>query len=193
MQPRNLNFMSYLLEKYNKEVIPAMTEKFGYKSRMAVPKIKKVVINTGFGRTIAGKTPDEQRKTHATILEDLNLICGQKATLTVAKKSVASFKIRKGQPVGAAVTLRKKMMYDFLERLIQITLPRSRDFQGLDKKCFDKSGNMAIGIKEHIIFPEVSPEKSKNIFGLQIIIASTAKNKEEGMALLRLMGLPIKQ
>jgi large subunit ribosomal protein L5 len=193
MQSRNLNFMAYLSEKYKKEVIPAMMKKFGYKSKMAVPKIKKVVVNTGFGRMIAGKTPDEQRKTHAFILEDLNLICGQKPILTVAKKSIASFKIREGQEVGAVVTLRKIKMYDFLERLIQITLPRSRDFQGLDKKCFDKAGNMAIGIKEHIIFPEVSPEKSKNIFGLQIIVATTANNKEEGAELLRLMGFPIKQ
>jgi large subunit ribosomal protein L5 len=185
--------MSYLLEKYNKEVVPEMMKKFGYKSRMAVPKIIKVVINTGFGRIVAGKTSDEQKKAQVAFLEDLNLICGQKATLTLAKKSVASFKIRQGQPIGAAVTLRKKMMYDFLERLIQITLPRSRDFQGLDKKGFDKEGNMAIGIKEQIIFPEISPEKSKNIFGLQIIITNTAKNKEEGMALLRMMGLPIKQ
>jgi large subunit ribosomal protein L5 len=185
--------MSYLPGKYKKEVVSEMMKKFGYKSVMAVPKIKKVVINTGFGRAVAGKTPDEQKKVYTGILEDLNLIAGQKPVLTAAKKSVASFKIRQGQPVGAAVTLRRSKMYDFLERFIQITLPRSKDFQGLDKKCFDKSGNMAIGIKEQIIFPEISTEKSKSIFGLQIIVATTAKNTAEGMELLRLMGFPIKQ
>jgi large subunit ribosomal protein L5 len=184
--------MSYLSEKYKKEVIPAMMEKFGYKSSMAVPKIKKVVVNTGFGRTVAGKTTDEQKKIQNAVLEDLGLICGQKAVLKMAKKSISSFKIRQGQPVGAAVILRKRMMYDFLERLIQITLPRSRDFQGIDQKCFDKRGNLAMGIKEHIIFSEVSPEKAKNIFGLEIIVATSARDKKEGVELLKLMGFPIK-
>jgi large subunit ribosomal protein L5 len=185
-------FMSYLSEKYKKEVIPAMMEKFGYKSPMAVPKIKKVVVNTGFGRTVSGKTSDEQKKIQSAVLEDLGLICGQKATLRLAKKSISSFKIREGQPVGASVTLRRRMMYDFLERLIQITLPRSRDFQGIDRKSFDKTGNLAMGIKEHIIFSEVSPEKAKNIFGLEIVVATSANKKEEGIELLKLMGFPIK-
>ena len=184
--------MSYLLKKYKEEVIPAMVKNFGYKSTMAVPKIKKVVVNTGFGRQIAGKSGEEQRKVQNAVLADLDLVCGQKATLRVAKKSIASFKTRKGQAIGAAVTLRKKRMYDFLERLIQITLPRSRDFQGIDQKGFDKRGNLTMGIKEHIVFSEVSPEKAKNIFGLEITITTGARNKEEGVALLKLMGFPIK-
>jgi large subunit ribosomal protein L5 len=184
--------MSYLLKKYKEEAIPKMMEGFGYKSPMAVPKIEKIVVNTGFGKAIAGKSNDEQKKFQSAVLEDLSLICGQKATLRAAKKSIASFKIRQGQIIGAAVTLRKKKMYDFLERLIQITFPRSRDFQGIDQKGFDKSGNLSIGIKEHIVFSEVSPEKAKNIFGLEIIIATSAKNKEEGVALLKLIGFPVK-
>jgi large subunit ribosomal protein L5 len=184
--------MSYLLKKYKEEIVPQMVKDFGYKSPMAVPKIKKVVVNTGFGRTIAGKTNEEQRKIQNGILEDLTLICGQKAVLKTAKKSISSFKIRDGQAVGAAVTLRKKRMYDFLERFIQITLPRSRDFQGIDPKNFDKFGNLTYGIKEHIVFSEVSPEKAKNIFGLEITVATSARNKEDGKALLKLMGFPIK-
>lgn len=183
--------MSYLLEKYKKEVIPAMMKKFGYKTPMAVPKIEKVMVNTGFGRNIAGKSAEEQRKFQNGILEDLNLICGQKVSLKTAKKSISSFKIREGMAIGAAVTLRKKKMYDFLERLIQITLPRTRDFQGIPSKSFDKGGNLTIGVKEHIVFFEVSPEKSKNIFGLEITIATNAKNKEKGMELLKLIGFPI--
>jgi large subunit ribosomal protein L5 len=183
--------MSYLLKKYQDEVVPKMQEKFGYKTPMAVPKVRKVIVNTGFGRVIAGKTGEEQRKIQSATLEDLTLICGQKATLRMAKKSIASFKIREGQAIGTAVTLRKKRMYDFLERLIQITLPRSRDFQGISQKGFDKKGNLTLGIKEHIVFSEVSPEKAKNIFGLEITVVTNSKNKEEGVALLKLMGFPI--
>lgn len=184
--------MAYLLEKYKKEVIPLMMEKFGYKNPMAVPRIEKVVVNTGFGRLVSGATSEEQKKNQDFILEDLRLICGQRPILKKAKKSISSFKIRKGLVIGAGVTLRKKRMYDFLERLIQIVLPRSRDFQGIDPKSFDKSGNITIGIKEHIAFPEVSPEKAKNIFGLEITVATTFKNREESIELLRLMGFPIK-
>ncbi|MDD5145813.1 MAG: 50S ribosomal protein L5 [Candidatus Pacebacteria bacterium] len=181
-----------LEEKYKKEVIPAMMEKFGYKNPMAVPKIKKAVLNTGFGREVAGKASEEQKKIPAFITEDLAQITGQKPILKKAKKSISSFKIREGLVIGAAVTLRKKMMWDFLERLINITLPRSRDFQGIDSKAFDKNGNLTIGLKEHINFPEVSPEKAKNIFGLEITVVTNAKNKEKGIGLLKLMGFPIK-
>ena len=184
--------MSYLSEKYKKEVIPAMMGKFGYKSPMAVPRIKKVMINTGFGKAVAGKAPNEQEKIYNGISEDIGLLAGQKPVLRKAKKSISSFKIRDGQGIGVAVTLRKKKMEDFLERFIQITLPRSHDFQGIDKKSFDKRGNLTIGMREHISFPEVSPEKSKNIFGLEITVSTNANNKEEGMELLRLMGFPIK-
>lgn len=167
-------------------------EKFGYKNVAAVPKIEKVVINTGFGRLVIGKTNDEQQKICNAILNDISLIAGQAPTLRSAKKSIATFKLRKGMPIGVAVTLRKQRMYDFLERVINITLPRSRDFRGISSKGFDKKGNLTFGIKEHIIFPEVSPEKVKSIIGLEITVKTTAKTKEEGMELLKLMGFPIK-
>jgi large subunit ribosomal protein L5 len=179
-------------KKYKTEVIPVMMEKFGYRTPMAVPRIKKIVINTGFGRNVAGKSNEEQRKMHKEILDDLNLICGQKVILTKAKKSISSFKIREGQPIGASVTLRKQKMYDFFERLIHITLPRMRDFRGIDTKAFDNKGNLTLGIKEHIVFSEVSPEKSKNIFGLEITIVTNSNSKEEGIELLKLMGFPLK-
>ena len=181
-----------LKEKYQKEILPEMVKKYGYKNVMAVPRIKKVVVNTGFGRLVVGKTGDEQKKLYEAILEDLAIITGQKPVLTKSKKSIAAFKTRQGMPIGAAVTLRGKKMYNFVERVIDIALPRSRDFRGLDDKAFDKKGNLTIGIKEHIIFPEISQEKVKNIFGFQIIINVSSKNKEEGKNLLKAMGFPIK-
>lgn len=184
--------MSHLKEKYQKEVIPKMKEKFGYKNDLAVPKIEKVVVNVGFGRQMAAKTSDEKKKAYASILEDLALITGQKAVLRKAKKSIAGFKIRQGMPVGAIFTLRKKKMYDFIERLINVALPRSRDFKGIDQKSLDGSGNLTVGIKEHIIFPEVSPEKAKQIFGFETTVVTTAKTREEGLELLKLLGFPIK-
>lgn len=184
--------MLRLQEKYKKEVIPAMRQKFGYRNDMAVPKILKVVINTGFGKLIIGKTSDEQKKIINSISEDLSLIAAQKPILTLSKKAISGFKLRQGIAIGAKVTLRRKMMYDFLERLINIVLPRSRDFQGIPSDSFDKKGNLTLAIKEHIAFPEVSPEKTKNIFGLEITVVTTSKKKEEGLALLKLMGFPIK-
>ena len=183
----------HLREKYQKEVIPQMMEKFNYKNPMAVSKIEKVVINTGFGRLISNLTGQDQEKTVNFILNDLSLICGQNPVKTRAKKSIAGFKIRKGVPIGARVTLRRKKMYDFLERLIHIALPRSRDFRGIDSKSVDEKGNLTVGIKEHICFPEVSPEKAKSIFGLEITVVTTAKSREEGLELLRLLGFPIKR
>lgn len=184
--------MLKLKEKYNKEVVPQMMEKFGYKSIMAVPRIKKVTVNTGFGRLVAGKTSEEQKKIYTGILEDLTLICGQRPVLTEAKKSISGFKTRKGMPIGAMVTLRGRRMYDFLERVINIALPRSRDFRGIELKSFDKKGNLTAPIKEHIVFPEVLPEKIKTIFGFEITVVTTSKNREEGIELLKLMGFPIK-
>lgn len=181
-----------LPEKYKEEVIPAMMARFGYESPMAVPKIEKVVVNTGFGKLVVGKTSDEQKKIQEAILNDLALITGQRPILTRAKKSISAFKIRKGIPLGSQVILRRKKMFDFLERLIHIGLPRSRDFRGINLQSFDRKGNLTIGIKEHIVFPEVFPEKVKNIFGFEITVVTTAKNKEEGIELLRLMGFPIK-
>lgn len=184
--------MIHLDEKYKKEVIPAMMEKFGYKNKMAVPKIEKVVVNTGFGKLISAKTSQEQKRFLNDILQDLTLIIGQKPVLTKAKKSISGFKIREGTPVGAMVILRGKMMFDFLGRLIHITLPRSRDFSGINPSTFDKGGNLTLAIKEHISFPEVLPERTKMIFGLEITVVTTAKTHERGIELLRLMGFPIK-
>lgn len=184
--------MPRLKDKYQKEVIPEMIKKFGYKNPMAVPKIEKVNVNTGFGRLTAGKSSDEQRKISEAVLNDLALICGQRPVLTKAKKSISAFKTRIGLPIGAKVSLRGKMMYDFLERLIYIALPRSRDFRGLEAKSIDKSGNLTLGIKEHISFSEILPEKAKNIFGLEVTVVSNAKSREEGLELFKLMGFPIK-
>jgi len=184
--------MTPLLEKYKKEVIPAMMKKFGYKTPMAVPKVKKVVVNSGFGRLVTGRANDEQRKTADLIVEDISLLCGQHAVKTKAKKAIASFKTREGMIIGAMVTLRGKKMVDFLEKLIHIALPRTRDFKGIDPKSVDKSGNLTIAIKEHIAFPEILPEKARNIFGLEVTIVTNAKKREEGLELLRLLGFPIK-
>ena len=184
--------MLRLQEKYKKDATPAMREKFSYKNDMAVPKIEKVIINNGFGRMVIDKTSDEKKKIKEAIIKDLSLICGQRPVLTKAKKSISTFKIREGMEVGAKVTLRKKKMYDFLDRLIHIALPRSRDFRGIDFKSIDEKGNLTIAIKEHISFPEVSPEKTKFLFGFEITVVTTAKTKEEGSELLKLLGFPIK-
>ncbi len=183
----------HIIEKYKKEAIPKMMEKFGYKSVMAVPKIEKVVVNTGYGKQVAGKTNDEQKKTADFIAEDLTLICGQRAVKTHAKKAIASFKTRQGMAIGAKVTLRGKRMADFLERIIHIVLPRTRDFRGITQESIDRQGNLTFPIKEHIAFPEILPEKARNIFGLEISIATNAKSKEEGLELFKLLGFPIKK
>ncbi|MFH1462207.1 MAG: 50S ribosomal protein L5 [bacterium] len=184
--------MIRLKDKYQKEAVPAMMEKFGYKNKMAVPRIDKVSINTSFGKQIAGKTGEEQKKTAEFFVQELSLICGQKAVKTLAKKSIASFKIRQGMPLGAKVTLRGRKMLDFLERLIHLTIPRSRDFRGISANSVDKGGNLTLAVKEYISFPEVLPEKAKNIFSLEVTVVTTAKNKEEGLELLKLLGFPIK-
>lgn len=169
-----------------------MKEKFGFKSDMAVPKIDKVVVNSGFGRQASGKTSSEREKIVANISKTLALITGQAPALRKAKKSIASFKLRKGQPVGVQVTLRGRKMYDFLERLIWIALPRSRDFKGIPLKSIDKEGNLSLGFREYGPFPEVVAEREKGIFGLEVTVVTTAKKREEGIELLRLMGFPLK-
>lgn len=169
-----------------------MMEKFGYKNQMAVPKIEKVVVNTGFGRQVSGKGSDEQKKIANAIAEDLALICGQKPVITLAKKSIAGFKIRQGMPLGACVTLRGRKMYDFLERLIGVALPRSRDFQGLEAKSFDTKGNLTLAFKEQIVFPEILPERIKDIFGFEVTVVVGSKSREQGIELLKLLGFPIK-
>ncbi|MFH1657103.1 MAG: 50S ribosomal protein L5 [bacterium] len=184
--------MLRLREKYKKEVIPAMMEKFGYKNIMAVPKIEKVVINTCFGRRVVTATSDERKKIGKAVLDDMNLIAGQCLVLTKAKKSISGFKLREGMPIGAMVTLRGQKMYDFLERLINIVLPRARDFRGLNPDSMDGRGNLSIALKEHIIFPEISAEKTRFIFGLEITVVSGTKDKEQGLELLKLLGFPMK-
>lgn len=184
--------MISLKENY-KKAIPALQKKFEIKNVMSVPKIQKVVVNTGLGKMLMGKTGGEQKKIFQAVIEDLSIICGQKVVLTKARKSIASFKTRTGMPIGAKATLRGPKMTDFLERLINIAIPRSRDFQGIDPKSFDREGSLSIPIKEHTIFPEISPEKTKIVFGFEITIVTSAKNREQGVELIRLLGFPIKR
>lgn len=184
--------MLRLRDKYEKEVVPEMVKRFGYKNQMAVPKIEKVVMNTSFGRLVSGKSGEEQKKIYQEILETVSLICGQKPQIMVAKKAIAGFKTRKGMSLGARVSMRGKRMYDFLERLIYIALPRSRDFQGIERTSFDQKGNLNVGIREQIVFPEILPENMRNILGLEVTVVTTAKKREEGIELLKLIGFPIK-
>jgi len=185
--------MQSLKEKYQKEVIGQMQKKFGYKNKMAVPSIKKVVINSCFGKSIAGKTSGEREKIQNLITQDLTLIAGQKPALMKSKKSIAGFKLRENIEIAAKITLRKQKMWDFTERLIFLSLPRSRDFKGLDSKSIDKRGNLSIGFKEHIFFPEIFTEKEKTIFGFQVTFTTNAKSKEEGLELYKLLGFPMKE
>ncbi len=188
-----INYMVKLQDKYKKEVVPQMMKEFGYKNIMAVPKIEKVVINSCFGKEVVNKTSQEREKFLQNMINDLTLIAGQKPQLIKSKKSIASFKLRKGIEIAARVTLRRGRMYDFLERLIYLALPRSKDFKGIDQKSIDEKGNLNIGFKEHISFPEIITEKEKTIFGLEITIVTNAKNKEEGLRLFKLLGFPIKE
>ncbi|PJE51367.1 MAG: 50S ribosomal protein L5 [Candidatus Yanofskybacteria bacterium CG10_big_fil_rev_8_21_14_0_10_36_16] len=177
-----------LLKKYRKDVIPSMKEKFGYKNVMAIPKLEKVVVSVGIGKASVLKDNKKIEK----IKEDIAKITGQKPADRKSKKSISGFKVREGMNVGVMVTLRGKRMYDFIDRLISIALPRARDFRGLNPKSFDKKGNLNIGIKEHNIFPEVSYETLKDLFSFQVTVATTSNTREEGEELLRLIGFPIK-
>lgn len=174
-----------LQEKYKKEVAPALRVRFGYKNIMAVPRIEKVVVNAGVGRFREEKQQEEIQKY-------IMLITGQKAARRGARQAIASFKTRRGLTVGYRVTLRGKRMYDFLSRLINIALPRTRDFRGIEIKSFDPRGNLTIGVKEHIVFPEMIGEDYRFLFGFEVTVVTMAKKKEEGVELLRLMGFPIK-
>lgn len=180
-------------EKYKKIAVPQMKEKFGYKNVMAIPKIRKVVINIGFGRVISPKTKDEQRKFGEYIISNLSSVCGQRPVLTVARKSISTFKLREGSIIGSKVTLRGKRMNDFLEKLVNIVLPRSRDFLGINPKSIDGDGNLNLGIKEHIAFPEISPEKSPIILGMEVTIVTNAKSKKAGLELFKLLDFPFKK
>ena len=172
--------------KYQDKTISAMTEKFGYRSEMAVPRIKKVVINTGIGRIIKEGDRIEE------VFETITAITGQRPVKSQAKIAIAGFKVRAGMEVGIKATLRGKRMWDFLDKLIISALPRTRDFQGIKKSAIDSSGTLNLGIKEHIIFPEILPEKVKTIFGLQVNIVTTAKSAEEGMELFKSLDFPIR-
>lgn len=177
--------------RYKKQAVPAMIEEFGYTSIMAVPRIMKVVLNTGFGKAIGSKTGEESKKILEDITRDMSLLAGQKPAMTKSKKSIAGFKLRQGMPIGAKITLRGSRMNDFLDRLINVVLPRSRDFRGIHEKCFDSKGNLNIGMREHVFFPEVPLDKVRHHFGLEMSIVVNAKKKEEGIALFRLLGFPI--
>ncbi|MBI4160616.1 MAG: 50S ribosomal protein L5 [Candidatus Yanofskybacteria bacterium] len=177
-----------LLTKYRKEVAPAMQVKFGYKNVMKIPKIVKVVVNIGYGRKAIAKDTKAIEK----LVQDLTKIVGQKLTIRKAKKSISGFKTRQGLEIGTMATLRGKRMYDFIDRLISIALPRSRDFHGLNPSSVDQSGNLNVGIKEQIIFPEVNYESAKDIFSFEITVVTTAKAHEEGLEFLKLMGFPIR-
>jgi large subunit ribosomal protein L5 len=169
---------------YDEKIVKAMTERFGYKNHMEVPKIEKIVLNMGVGEA----TQDKKKVT--TAAEEMELIAGQKPVITKAKKSIATFKLREGMPIGAKVTLRRERMYEFLDRLVTIAMPRIRDFRGLNPKSFDGRGNYAFGIKEQIIFPEINYDRIDKVRGMDIIVTTTARTDDEARELLRLFGFP---
>ena len=174
------------MAKKTEPILQKLQKELGIKNILALPNLQKVVVNVGLGRAV------KDEKFLEVALRDLGLITGQKPKVTLAKKSIANFKTREGAPIGAMVTLRGKRMYDFISRLINIALPRTRDFRGIGAKSLDKNNNLTIGIKEHIVFPEVSGEEIKNIFGFEITLVIKAKNKDEAMALYKAMGFPMK-
>lgn len=178
--------MARLKEVYNKEIVPQLIKEFNYKNIMEVPRLEKVVINMGLGEAI------QNIKILDSAAVELASICGQKPVITKAKKSIASFKLRQGMPIGCMVTLRKSTMYEFLDRLMNVALPRVRDFKGVSGTAFDGRGNYSIGIKEQLIFPEISYEKVEKVKGLNVTIVTTSKTDEECKALLRLLGMPFR-
>lgn len=181
-----MSYQPSLKKKYREEIIPKLQERFEYKSIMQVPKLEKICINRGVG----GATQD--KKLVDTALSEMALIAGQKAVPTLAKKSVSNFKLRDGMPIGSRVTLRDEKMYEFLERLISVALPRVRDFRGINDKSFDGRGNYSLGIKEQIIFPEIDIDKVNNITGMDITFVTSAKTDAEALELLKELGLPFK-
>lgn len=179
--------MTRLQKKYHQEAVPKMKEIFGYKNDLSVPRLEKVVVNIGAGRAL------QESDFLDMVAEALGRITGQKAVFTKAKKSISNFKIRQGLAIGVMVTLRGKRMYDFLDKLVSVTLPRVRDFRGLDPKSIDDQGNCSIGIKEHNVFPEIRSDEIEKLFCLEIAVTTTAKNKKEGLQLLRLLGFPFQE
>jgi large subunit ribosomal protein L5 len=181
------SYVPRLKEKYFKEIVPMLMKKFGYKNIMEVPKIEKIVVNMGVGEAV------QNIKALENAMNDLSLITGQKPSVRRAKRSEAGFKLRKGMPIGAKVTLRKDMMYDFLDRLISIALPRVRDFRGLSPRSFDGRGNYNFGLSEQVVFPEIDYDKIDKIRGMNITIVTTAKSDEEAKALLEAFGFPFRK
>ncbi|MDY3739130.1 MAG: 50S ribosomal protein L5 [Selenomonadaceae bacterium] len=176
--------MDRLQEKYVNEVVPALTEKFGYKNVMQLPKIEKIIINMSVGESVGNP------KALDSAVADLTLITGQKPILTRAKKSLAAWKLRQGMPIGAKVTLRGTRMYQFLDKFMNVALPRVRDFRGISSKSFDGRGNYATGLKEQLIFPEIEYDKIDKLRGMNIVVVTTAKTDEEARELLKLLGMP---
>ena len=179
--------MSRLKEQYLNEIVPAMQTKFGYKNIMQVPKLDKIVINMGVGEA------KDNAKILDSAIKDLEIIAGQKVVVTRAKKSVANFKLREGMPIGCKVTLRGEKMYEFADRLINLALPRVRDFRGVNANAFDGRGNYALGIKEQLIFPEIEYDKVDKVRGMDVIFVTTAESDEEARELLTLFGMPFKK
>ncbi len=179
-----MNYTPRLKEKYSAEIISELTEKFGYKTVMRVPKLQKIVISQGIGDAVADK------KLIDNAVDDVTRITGQKAVATISKKDISNFKLRKGMPIGTKVTLRGDRMYDFLDRLLSVAIPRTRDFRGISPKGFDGRGNFNMGVKEHIIFPEIDIDKVSRIMGMDITFVTSADSDEEGMALLDAFGFP---
>ena len=175
-----------LRERYKTQAVPALMKRFGYKNPMQVPRLDKVVLNMGVGEGIN----DSKKVTAAAA--DLGLIAGQKPVITRARKSIATFKLREGMPIGAKVTLRQNRMYEFIDRLVNIALPRVRDFRGLNPKSFDGRGNYALGLKEHIIFPEIDYDKVEDVLGMDIIVCTTAPTDDEARALLAGLNFPFR-
>jgi large subunit ribosomal protein L5 len=173
-----------LRAKYDEQIAKAMTEKFGYKNPLEVPKIEKITLNMGVGEG------SQDKKKVQTAAEEMGRIAGQKPVITKAKKSIAQFKLREGMPIGCKVTLRRERMYEFLDRLITIAMPRIRDFRGLNPKSFDGRGNYAMGLKEQIIFPDINYDQIEKVRGMDIIVTTTAKTDDEARELLRLFGFP---
>ena len=179
--------MNRLKEKYTKEIVPALMSKFNYTSVMQAPKVEKIVINMGVGDAVANA------KALDNAVEELGLVTGQKPVVTRAKKSIAGFRLREGMPIGAKVTLRGERMYEFLDKLVTISLPRVRDFRGVSKKSFDGRGNYTLGVKEQLIFPEIDYDKVSKVRGMDIVIVTTANTDEEARELLTQIGMPFQK
>jgi large subunit ribosomal protein L5 len=179
--------MNRLQERYKSEIVPSLVEKFSYSSVMQVPKIEKIVINMGVGDAVSNS------KVLDTAVEELTAIAGQKPLITRAKKSIAGFKLREGMPIGSKVTLRGERMYEFLDKLINVSLPRVRDFRGVSKKSFDGRGNYTLGVKEQLIFPEIDYDKVNKVRGMDIVIVTTANTDEEARELLTQVGMPFQK